>query len=234
MPGLFPFNFALGDSMSDDSPHILNLETKFADAGIAGTVRGLASPFMGTPDTHGDVIAFGAFRKSITEPARIPMLWSHDLTRPVGRWTRIEETDAGLMVEGKLNLDTAAGREAYEHLRHKDATGISIGYRIPEGGAERLGQRGRLLKEIALHEISFVTIPSADGARVLEVKTFETAAELKATLRGIGLSKSAAEKITRGGWPALAKDAADDGSDLMETLRQMRAAAAEFKGAFGL
>lgn len=220
--------------MSDDSSHILNLETKFADAGTPGTVRGMASPFLGDPDSHGDVIAPGAFRKSITDPSRIPMLWSHDLTRPVGRWTRIEETPAGLMVEGKLNLETAAGREAYEHIRHKDATGISIGYRIGAGGAEKLRHGGRLLKDIALHEISFVTIPSAMSARVLEVKTFANPAELKAALRSIGLAKSAAEKITRGGWAALANDAVEDGSDLMETLRQMRAAAAEFKGAFGL
>lgn len=119
--------------MSDDIPEILDLETKFASAAESGIVRGLASPFLGDPDSHGDVIAPGAFRKSIGDPARVPMLWSHDLTRPVGRWTKIEETDAGLMVEGKLSLNTAAGREAYEHLRHKDASGISIGYRVPTG-----------------------------------------------------------------------------------------------------
>lgn len=218
--------------MSDDIPQILDLETKFASAGETGTVRGLASPFLGDPDSHGDVIAPGAFRKSIGDPSRIPMLWSHDLTRPVGRWTKIEETDAGLMVEGKLNLGTAAGREAYEHLRHKDASGISIGYRVPMGGAERQRNGGRLLKEIALHEISFVTIPSADRARVLEVKTFASAAELKAALRSIGLAKSAAEKITRGGWPALSNETAEDDGDLLQSLRDMRSAASEFKGAF--
>lgn len=219
--------------MSDDIPQFLDLETKFADASESGVVRGLASPFLGDPDSHGDVIAPGAFRKSLGDATRIPMLWSHDLTRPVGRWTKIEETDAGLMVEGKLSLGTAAGREAYEHLRHKDASGISIGYRVPTGGAERLRNGGRLLKEVALHEISFVTIPSADRARVLEVKTFTSAAELKAALRGIGLAKSAAEKITRGGWPALTSETAANSGNILEALRDVRNAAAEFKGAFG-
>lgn len=218
-------------SVPGDAPQILNLEAKFAGAAESGIVSGIASPFLGDPDSHGDIIAPGAFRKSLADVSKIPMLWSHDLTRPVGRWTRIEETDAGLMVEGKLNLDTAAGREAYEHLRHKDATGLSIGYRIPAGGAERTKAGGRLLKEIALHEISFVTIPSADRARVVEVKTFASAAELKSALRSIGVAKAAAEKITRGGWAALANEPADDTGDILQSLRAMREAAMELKEA---
>ena len=217
--------------MSDILHKTLTFEAKFAESGSIGVVRGMASPFYDEPDSHGDVIAQGAFLKSISQPDRIPMLWQHDQTKPVGRWRKMTETKAGLEVEGRLNLDTQAGREAYEHLRHKDISGLSIGYSVPSGGAQRLPKGGRLLKEVKLMEISFVSLPSADNARVTEVKTFNTAAELKSALRDLGLAKSAAEKITRGGWPALSNEATETG-ELLQSLRDMRSAAAELKEVF--
>lgn len=208
-----------------------DIAVKFAEPERTGLVRGLASPFNGEADRHGDVIAPGAYRKSIGDPGKIPMLWSHDFARPVGRWTRFSETDTGLEVEGILNLNSEAGREAYEHLKHRDATGLSIGYYVPSGGWERLGRGGRLLKEIVLMEISFVTIPSADRARIAEVKSFTSPAELKSALRSIGIAKSAAERITRGGWPALTGGNPENEitEDLIGNIREMRIAAAEIR-----
>ncbi len=179
-----------------------------AKATAEGAVEGLASPFGGEPDAYGDIIAPGAFRSSIerhrkrgTAPA---LLWAHDAARPVGTWQRLEERPDGLHVKGALNLKSSAGSEAFEHLRHGDVTGLSIGFTLP-GGVSDYSGNNRVLREVELHEISLVTIPAADTARIYAVKGLElkSRAELRDLLRESGLSRAAADKLSKGGWPAL-------------------------------
>ncbi|SFC77774.1 HK97 family phage prohead protease [Tropicimonas isoalkanivorans] len=199
------------------------IEVKFLEQREQGTVKGLASPFYGEPDRQGDIVQPGAFTKSLKAPEHIVMLWAHDQSAPVGKWTSLQETDAGLEVEGRLNLSTASGREAFEHLKAGDVTGLSIGYRVPNGGYQRLPKGGRLLKSVELMEISFVAVPASPVARVTEVKSFTSAGELKSALRSLGLSKTAAERVTRGGWPALAGESQEN--SITTHLRGLRAAA---------
>lgn len=208
------------------------LEFRFVAGPSQGVLEGYASTFGGPPDSYGDVIAPGAFAKSLaahkaagTTPV---MLWSHDLSRPVGRWLDLAEDARGLKVQGVLNLDTEAGREAFGHAKAGDLNGLSIGFRLPAGGRERRQDGSSILKEIDLAEISLVTIPANGAARITSVKSVQTRADLERALRlQCGLSRAAAAKVAAGGWPALAKDESPE----IDTLAaRIKAATAELKG----
>ncbi|MFD1623894.1 phage major capsid protein [Azospirillum griseum] len=151
----------------------LDLEFKAAPSG-AGLIEGLASPFGGTPDRVRDIVAPGAFSRSLAEhkargtmPA---MLLSHDPAAVVGAWERVEETPRGLTVAGRLTLGTTTGDDAYALARAKALTGLSIGFRTIK--ATRLPGGIRRLDEVDLLEISLVSVPAAPAATITSVKSF--------------------------------------------------------------
>lgn len=207
-------------------------EFRFASNATQGVIEGYASTFNGPPDAYGDVVAPGAFAKSLaahkaagTMPA---MLWTHDAARPIGRWLSMSEDAKGLLVSGVLNLDTDAGRDAFAHLRAGDLNGLSIGFRTLSGGRVRGRDGTLLLKEIELFEVSVVTFPANRDARVSGVKSIQTRGDLERALRSqIGLSRSAASKIAAGGWAALSPN---DPTDIENLAGRIKAAAAELKG----
>ncbi|MBZ0123837.1 MAG: HK97 family phage prohead protease [Roseovarius sp.] len=216
--------------------HEIRLSVPFevkASASEAGNIEGLASPFGGSPDAYGDVIAPGAFsetlaqhRASNTRPA---FLWAHDISRPVGTWTDLSEESDGLHVAGRFNLDTEAGRDAFAHVRGGSATGLSIGYRVPPGGAVKNPDGGRTLAKLELLEVSLVAVPAAPAAQLRQVKSI---ADLESLLRGAGLARGAAKKLARGGWPALVDpDETDEIEDEAEIAAMIRDAAEKLKGA---
>lgn len=197
-----------------------------------GEIEGLASPFGGISDSYGDVIAAGAFAKSLqfhaaegTAPA---MLWSHDGSQPVGRWEVLAERPSGLHVKGTFSLNTAAGAQAYEHARAGSATGLSIGGYFKEWRENSEG--GRLITQVDLIEVSLVACPAAPRARVQSVKsalTLNTRSEFFELLHATGLSRGAAEKLSRGGWPALGGDTFET-IEINELAREIRGVAALF------
>lgn len=138
-----------------------------------GLIEGYASVFGGV-DSYGDTIAPGAYAQSLADhqaKGTAPvMLWSHNPDTPVGKWTALREDARGLAVRGQLNLRTDAGKQAFEHLQAGDLNGLSIGFRVPAGGA-RYEDGARLLTRIDLAEVSIVSMPADASARVLSVKT---------------------------------------------------------------
>ena len=188
----------------------LDIEVK-ADA--QGRIEGYASTFGGDPDRHGDIVTKGAFTRSLTEhkaQGTLPaMLWSHRLEEPIGRWSHMEEDSTGLFVAGQVNLKTAKGREAFEHIHAGDASGFSIGYVTPEGGRRYLGKGAFALDDLDLVEVSIVTVPANARARIRAVKHLSSKSEAVAFLRDAGLPKAAATRFAAGGFPALASTAPD-------------------------
>ncbi|TVQ30567.1 MAG: HK97 family phage prohead protease [Geminicoccaceae bacterium] len=183
------------------------LSTKLAPGPTAaGVFTGLASPFGGEPDAYGHVIEPGAFRRSLERHAAAgtmpAMLWSHNPEAPIGRWLKVEEGQAGLQVQGELNLDTQRGREALAHLQHRDLSGLSIGYRVAPGGFRTNQDGTALLTELDLVEISVVAFPANPRARV----NLGSKRDLESLLVKSGLAKAAAAKIAAGGFPALGTD----------------------------
>lgn len=153
--------------MLHKSLQLESAQLKFDDEGRK--FSGYASVFNGV-DSYGDTIVPGAYKDTIGERDRpIAMRWNH--TGPViGKWTAMREDEKGLYVEGELTPGHSVADDAYALLKHGAVTGLSIGYRIPPGGAEKTGGM-RLLKRIDLVEISIVENPADNSAHVENIKS---------------------------------------------------------------
>lgn len=177
---------------------------KFADVGAVnaddnGIFSGYASVFGGI-DSFGDTIMKGAFSDSIDQMVRMPlMLYGHESQNVIGKWLKIEEDDVGLWVEGELTPNHSLASDVYASMRHEAIDGMSIGFMIPEGGAEDLDGGGRRINKIDLVEVSIVGFPADDSARVAQVKmkdeieSIESIRGAERFLRDVGLSVSMAK-----------------------------------------
>lgn len=137
-----------------------------------GSFSGYASVF-GTEDAYGDTVQAGAFKKSLAawrKKKRAPaMLWAHKTDEPIGVWTSMEEDETGLATEGKLALKTQRGAEAYELLKLKAISGLSIGFNPIKSKLDDVTGK-RTLVEIELWETSLVVFPANDEARIGSVR----------------------------------------------------------------
>eukprot|EP01035_Chromulina_nebulosa_P020364 gene20364-26430_t len=159
---------------------------------VDGIFKGYASVFN-TEDAHGDVVCAGAFLKTLVHWRQKgvwpKMLWQHNHDQVIGVWTNMLEDEKGLYVEGKLLLDVAKAREAYTLLKEKAVDHMSIGYVVKRSGHGQWRDRAvTFLREVDLLEVSLVTFPANDGARVLAVKSAADASEVSVLedLRGCG------------------------------------------------
>jgi len=187
------------------------IELKFAADAPEGAFSGYGAVF-GNVDGYGDVIANGAFRESLSHHRKSkrmpPMLLQHggglfgggaeDMT-PIGVWTEMEEDEKGLRVEGRLAVKTRRGADALELLRMEPRpalNGLSIGYRVKQAAlGTKPGEPNRTLQKIELIEVSLVTLPANDLARVDQVKAIDDIGDLRdaeSLLREAGFSKAAA------------------------------------------
>jgi len=135
-----------------------------------GTVEGYASLFSEV-DQARDMVMPGAFAASLRQRGirRVPMLFQHDPSEPVGVWLELHEDFRGLYARGRLIPEVVRARELLALLQAGAADGLSIGFRTVRG---RLDPKTRIRKldQIDLWEISIVTFPLLPGARVRAVK----------------------------------------------------------------
>lgn len=192
-----------------------------------GEVSGYGAVF-GNMDDGGDVIAQGAFTKSLSHKRQVKMLFNHDPDKPVGVWDEVREDQKGLYVKGRFALATPAGREVHELVRMGAIDGLSIGYRVERNGAE-FHDEGRVIKSAELWEVSHVTFPMNTQARVDAVKAADmTLREFEEKLtQDAGLSRSVARALLGGGYNAVkgTQDAAPEGFD--DLIAHMRAVITE-------
>lgn len=137
----------------------------------SGVFTGYASLF-GRRDSQGDTVMPGAFAASLKRkgPDGIRMLFQHNPAEPVGNWLELRETERGLYVRGRLNKEVQRGRELLALLEAGGLDGLSIGFKTIRARKDR-AMATRQLLEIDLWEISLVTFPMLDGARVATVKS---------------------------------------------------------------
>jgi hypothetical protein len=135
-----------------------------------GTVEGYASLF-GAIDQARDMVMRGAFAATLAArgPRRIPMLFQHDPSEPVGVWLELREDSRGLLARGRLIPEVARARELLSLLRAGAIDGLSIGFKTVKGNIDPR-TRVRRLVAVDLWEISIVTFPLLAGARVRAVK----------------------------------------------------------------
>lgn len=133
----------------------------------AGYIAGIAAGY-GNVDFGGDVIMPGALTKAVAGRASVPMLLFHDHKRPIGGWSKFEESSTGLHVEGRIAMKSEAGREAHALAEAGALPGLSVGYRTLK---HRYEGKARQLLELALHEVSLVPVGMNDRAIVTNIKS---------------------------------------------------------------
>lgn len=169
------------------------LACRFASSEVEsdGTFTGYGSVFA-MRDSYGDVVLPGTFRASLDEHARAGTrpkgLWQHDPNEPILTWLEMREDDKGLYCKGRLLLDLQKARDAHVLMKAGELDGLSIGFEVGEhemsraedvemrfGCAPYWGPGGpvgmvRVVKSVALWEVSLVTFPALAGARIDSVR----------------------------------------------------------------
>jgi HK97 family phage portal protein/HK97 family phage prohead protease len=205
--------------------------------GEDGTFEGYGSVY-GVVDSYQEVVAPGAFAESLAElnakQRRVPVLWQHRSDQPIGVYAEITEDDTGLFVKGQLLIDAVAqASEAHALMKAGAVTGLSIGYWVRESSFdEKTGIR--TLTKLDLVEVSLVTFPANDDARVEAVK-FKLAhgelpniREFEKLLREAGFSKTQAAVVAGHGLQELLRREAE-GDATKEGVEILSAAVADFR-----
>jgi len=172
-----------------------------------GLFSGYGSVF-GVVDSYREVVAPGAFAASLADikakGRRVPVLWQHRSEEPIGIYSSLSEDDHGLKVEGNLILDVSRAKEAHALLKAGAVSGLSIGYYVRDDSFDEKS-RVRTLKQLDLVEVSLVTFPANDDARVDTIKSklahgsLPSLPEFEQLLREAGFSKSQAAVIANRG-----------------------------------
>lgn len=204
----------------------LNIPLDLKNVDDAGVIRGMASTFDNI-DLDGDVIKQGAFASGLAKAAgarrNIPMLDHHNMSAPIGRWTKILETDQGLEVEGKLTLEVQRAKELYALAKDGALGGMSIGFATKASDYDR-SSGIRTITEADIYEISLVALPANTEARISGVKTagnIETRVEFERALcQRLGFSRNAAKSIAANGFKGDARNepSVSDPEDLRKAI----------------
>jgi len=158
-------------------------EFKFVGDAQPGAFNGYGAVFHNV-DSHKDVIAPGAFTATLAKHAQMgtmPGMYAEHSAYtggdplPVGVWTKMEQDDHGLKVEGKVSaLDTDYGKRMRGLMQDGALGGLSIAFAVPRGGAvmgKKQNEPRRTLTAVNLHSVDIVRDPSNSAARIEALKS---------------------------------------------------------------
>jgi uncharacterized protein len=159
---------------------VIKLETKsfpFECKSIDdNTFEAYASVF-GNVDSYSDVCESGCFTKSIKErTGQIKVLFNHNPQLPIGVPIEMHEDSKGLYVKAKIS-QTTTGKDVLTLMRDGVISEMSIGYSTIKDEWDQKNQVRRL-KELKLYEVSPVTFPANEQARILNVKSMQSIDQL--------------------------------------------------------
>lgn len=149
-----------------------SVELRAVEGGDGMTFRGYAAVFNSAsePLPFTEVIAPGAFIRSLKARNDIKLLWNHDTGQVLGS-TRagtltLTEDNHGLLATAVLP-DTQLGRDAATLIKRGDVANMSFGFTVPKGGDSWSadGQQ-RTLNSVKLHEVSIVSYPAYQSTSV--------------------------------------------------------------------
>ncbi|CQJ34943.1 HK97 family phage prohead protease [Yersinia enterocolitica] len=209
----------------------MDFPLKLKSVSDSGEFEGYGSVF-GVKDSYDDIVVPGAFIKSLNawrdKNALPAMLWQHRMDEPIGIYTEMKEDDVGLFVKGRLLIDDdPLAKRAHAHMKAGSLTGLSIGYMLKDWEYDR-NKEAFLLKEIDLWEVSPVTFPSNDEARVSDVKSAFSRGEtpspksIERVLRDVGLSRTQAKAFMAEGYGAISLREADEVNDALNALKSIK------------
>lgn len=160
-----------------------HLDTRFEVKEVTekGVFSGYGSVY-GNLDQASDIMAAGCFTDSLGEfksTGRMPaLLWQHDSRQPIGVYTSVKEDKNGLYIEGALCMETRQGAEAYALLKMGALDGLSVGFMTVEDLYDSK-TNVRTITKADLWEVSLVTFPCNEDARVAVVKKIEQIEDLR-------------------------------------------------------
>lgn len=178
-------------TLKKDAPQAMELKT---DEGI---IEGYASVFNKV-DSYGDTIDPKAYDHVVASGELPTMLFGHDASSlPIGKWLEMSVDEKGLKVKGQLNLNNARAKEVYDAVKFGALTGMSVNIAMSHDDFDEKEDGGYLIKNVQrLHEISVVSLPADNFARISECKSFEemqSIKDLEIGLRDAGLSRNQAK-----------------------------------------
>lgn len=145
-----------------------------------GTFEALVAVF-GNVDAYGDVIVKGAFADTLKEWGEsghpIPVVWSHAKDDPfshIGVVEEAKETDTGLLVTGRLDLDNPTAAQVHRLLKGGRVKEFSFAFSYdPEDvtPAKRDGVEVRELHRLKLHEVGPTMIGANPATELISVKS---------------------------------------------------------------
>lgn len=149
----------------------LNFRASVNDEGI---FEGYLSTYDDV-DSYGTYFMPGAWDKSIerfNSGEVIPVLWSHDRSKPIGKFTELKSDDKGLWGRGKLTLEDPQAKIAYAHMKDGSVMGLSVGFEMDYDNViynrllDALG-----IAEADLFECSVVVFPANTNAKITNFKS---------------------------------------------------------------
>lgn len=139
-------------------------------------LSGLIVPFEEVGNTSAGAVIFEAGSIVEIDPARVRLLMEHDTARPVGKGKSFD-VRANEGIYGTFEIArTTAGDDLLEEARFGLRDGLSVGASILDYEIDGSIMR---VKAAEILEVSAVTFPAFDSARVVEVKGSEV--ELEST-----------------------------------------------------
>lgn len=177
-------------------------------------IKGIASSF-GNTDRTGDIIEPGAFKKTIklmkAGERKVAFLNQHRMDQPIGVVDSLKEVGVTVEFEGRLARENSIVKDMLPLLKMGALHSVSIGFNIVDSEMDNDGLR--TIKEVDLWELSIVTIPANEKAKITSVKKDEaeekvidihkaeaitSKRDFERTLRDSGLfTRKAAEILTK-------------------------------------
>ncbi|MCP4888497.1 MAG: HK97 family phage prohead protease [Planctomycetaceae bacterium] len=210
----------------------LNVPLQIKAVEESGEFSGYGSVF-GVKDRHDDIVVKGAFIDSLDDwktKGRFPaMLWQHDTKEPIGVYTEMKEDSEGLYFEGRLLIDAdPQAKRAHAHLKAGSLSGMSIGYNLVDDGWRYDSEKDAfILSKIDLWELSLVTFPTNDEARVQDVKrAFESGSIpdeklVERLLRDAGFSRQQAKAVMCKGYSGIGQREADNDVECIKAAQSI-------------
>ena len=170
----------------ENKTHILT------DVKVLDSAEGIVEAFvnsMGEIDADGDVIDPSAFDNSILMNMPVSVLAGHDSSKIIGKVLNAHSVQAGdgtarLYNRIQFNLDTQIGREAFSNVSGGYVDQWSVGFNIPDGGAELIQQGSnavRLIKDVDWVEVSSVIRGASPNTTTISAKDDKAAIPYRAT-----------------------------------------------------
>lgn len=165
------------------APEVCYKNAGGAKAKDGGTVTGYAATFDREPDSYGEIIAPGAFKRTVAEWKEKmqngifpPLLYGHNTTDPeynIGRIIDLGEDENGLWVDAEIDAENSKGQYTRKLAQEGRLYQFSFAYAVRDAAPVKLadGTEVTELRDLDLYEVSLVQIPANQHAVVTGIKS---------------------------------------------------------------